>query len=58
MGVVLYLFVKTTHMYTETMKTKTSQVHVWKAKFSMYFFGIIFSMGSVYNNFLIPIYNL
>lgn len=45
-------------MYTETMKSKTSSVHVWKAKFSMYFFSVIFSLGCLYKNFMLPIYNL
>lgn len=45
-------------MYIMTMKTKTSQTHLFRVKFGLYFFGIFFSIGSVYKNLILPFYYL
>jgi flagellar biosynthesis protein FlhB len=56
--ILIIVFVKVINMYMESVKGKTSDGHILKAKFFKYSVPIIFGLGSVYSHMLLPVYYL
>jgi len=56
--VVLYLFVRGILIYIPLVKKKRTKGHIFRAKFCMFFFAIVETIGSIYSNLILPTYYL
>lgn len=56
--ILMIVYVKVLNIYIVSVRGKTSDRHILKARFFKYFFPIVFGLGSIYSHMLLPFYYL